>query len=124
MIETITDMPPGTLGFRATGKLSHRDYVDVAIPPLRAAIDAGEKVRMLYQIGPDFEGIKADAVWDEVKADLGLGIAHLSAWERTAIVSDEAWLGHVATVFGWLLPGEMKMFSLAQLQAAKDWLAR
>jgi stage II sporulation SpoAA-like protein len=124
MIETIAAMPAGTYGFRASGKLSHSDYVEVMIPPLRAAIDRGEKVRMLYQLGPGFHGIAAGALWDDVQADITLGLGHLSAWERTALVSDEGWLSHVAATIGWLIPGEMQTFSLDQLDAAKRWLTR
>jgi SpoIIAA-like len=124
MIEPIADMPPGTLGFRAVGKLSHSDYVDVAIPPLRDAVDRGEKIRLLYQIGPGFEGIETGAIWDELKADFGLGLGHLSAWERMAIVSDEGWLSHLMAVFGWMVPGELKLFGLDEMDAAKAWLAR
>ena len=124
MIEPIPDMPAGTMGFRATGKLSHGNYVDVAIPPLREAIDRGEKIRLLYQIGPGFEGIEAGAMWDELKADFGMGLGHLSAWERMAVVSDESWLRHLMAVFGWLVPGEAKLFPLGEMAQAKEWLAR
>ncbi len=124
MIERLGDMPPGTYGFRAWGTLSASDYTDVAIPPLREAIDRGEKVRFLFQIGPDFKGLQAGAVWQEIKADIGLGFRHLSAWERTAVVSDEEWLRHVTATFDWMLPGEMRLFSLSELEAAKEWLAR
>ena len=36
MVETIDDMPQGTLGFRSSGALTAEDYRDVMIPPLRA----------------------------------------------------------------------------------------
>ena len=112
-------MPPGTYGFKATGKLSASDYTEVAIPPLRDAIERGEKVRFLFQIGPGFEGLQAGAVWQEIKADLGLGVRHLSAWERTAVVSDEQWLRHVTATFDWMLPGEMRLFALERAAGRK-----
>jgi hypothetical protein len=123
MIETIADMPPGTLGFVASGKLSRADYVDVAIPPLREAIDRGEKLRTLYEIADDFHGIEAGALWQDIKADVGLGIGHYSSWDRMAVVTDIDWLHKASGVFGWLYPGELKMFGLAERDAAKQWLA-
>ena len=107
MIESLAGMPPGTMGFIATGRLSRDDYVGVAIPPLREAVDRGEKIRLLYQIGPEFHGLEVGAFWQELKADLGLGLAHLSAWEKTAVVSDEEWLHQVEALFGWMSPGEL-----------------
>lgn len=122
VIEQIADMPPGTLGFIASGKLSRRDYTDVAIPPLREAIERGEKLRTLYQINPDFHGIEANALWQDIKADVGLGIGHYSSWDRMAVVTDTEWLHRASGVYGWLYPGELRLFGLAELDAAKQWL--
>jgi hypothetical protein len=33
MVDVIPDMPPGTLGFRVSGRLTRDDYVDVLVPP-------------------------------------------------------------------------------------------
>ena len=40
MVDVIPDMPPGTLGFTVSGRLTHDDYVDVLVPPLREAVEA------------------------------------------------------------------------------------
>ena len=37
MIERITDMPAGTIGFRTTGKLSREDYERALEPAMREA---------------------------------------------------------------------------------------
>jgi hypothetical protein len=42
MVDVIPDMPPGTLAFRVSGRLTRDDYVDVLVPPLREAVEAGE----------------------------------------------------------------------------------
>jgi hypothetical protein len=41
MAEVIPDMPVGTLGFRVSGHLTRDDYVEVLVPPLRQAVEAG-----------------------------------------------------------------------------------
>jgi hypothetical protein len=124
MIEAIADMPAGTFGFRGAGKFSRRDYTEVLIPPLRDAVERGERIRFLFEIAPDFHGIDADAVWQQAKADLGLGIGHLSAWERTAVVSDADWVTRAVGLIGWMAPGELRVFPPAELEAAKQWLVR
>jgi hypothetical protein len=53
MDDVIPDMPPGTLGFRVSGRLTRDDYVDVLVPPLREAVEAGQRLRVLYAIGPE-----------------------------------------------------------------------
>lgn len=37
MVQVIEDMPPGTLGFRVSGRLTREDYAGVLVPPLRHA---------------------------------------------------------------------------------------
>lgn len=41
MIERLSDMPPGTVGFRAAGKIERKDYDDVLTPGLRRALERG-----------------------------------------------------------------------------------
>lgn len=123
MIEPIEDMPPGTLGFRGSGKFTRSDYADVLIPTLREAVEGGEGVRFLFEISPEFHGVEADAVWEQAKADLGLGIRHSSAWVRTAVVSDAGWVRSSIGLVGWMAPGELRAFPLEELEAAKEWVA-
>jgi hypothetical protein len=49
MIERIDDMPTGTIGFRANGKLTREDYRNVLEPVLREAAESGE-IRMLFSL--------------------------------------------------------------------------
>jgi hypothetical protein len=52
VVEEIPDMPPGTVGFRVSERLVREDYVRVLVPPLRQAVQTGERLRVLYAIGP------------------------------------------------------------------------
>jgi hypothetical protein len=40
------------------------------------------------------------------------------------VVGDKDWLHHWASAFGRLAPGELRSFSLDQLDEAKAWLAQ
>jgi hypothetical protein len=120
--DVISDMPAGTLGFRIAGRLRREDYADVLVPPLRRAVDAGEQLRVLYAIGPELH-MEPGAMWDDLKLELQLGIEHRDLWERIAVVTDLDWLWHAFGLFHWLVPGEMRMFREAELDAAKAWLA-
>jgi len=39
MIEQLTDMPEGAIGFRGSGKLTSRDYHDTLLPAIREELD-------------------------------------------------------------------------------------
>ena len=62
-------------------------------------------------------------MWDDMKFGLGTGLTHLSAWERMALVSDAPWVHHAITLFGWLVPGAVRVFPLAELDDATRWPA-
>jgi hypothetical protein len=40
-----------------------------------------------------------------------------------AIVSDADWVRHAMAVFGWMVPGEARVFPHGDLDEAKAWLA-
>lgn len=121
MIERIDDMPPGTIGFSANGKLTRDDYRNVLEPVLHEAAEAGE-IRMLFTLTA-FEGLEPAAWFDDIKTGLGLGIGHHSAWKRSAIVTDVDWIGKAYRMFAWMTPGEVKVYELDQLEEAKNWVA-
>jgi hypothetical protein len=122
MVEQVPDMPPGTLGFRVSGRLHREDYVQVLVPPLRRAVEAGERLRVLYAIGPDLH-IEPGALWEDIKLELELGIRHRDIWERIAVVTDMDWLWRAFALFSWMVPGEMRLFHESDLEVAKAWLS-
>jgi len=122
MIEVLDGMPEGVIGFRATGHVTRADYRDVLLPPMKAAVEAGE-VRMVYAVGPDFEKFEAGALAEDSKVGLTLGIPHLHAWKRCAIVTDEEWVLKAIHAFGFLTPGEVATYGLDQLDEATAWAA-
>ena len=123
MIEPIEEMPKGTIGFCFSGEVSRADYDDVLVPALNEAFESGEPVRCLCQLGPGFEGYEAGAVWEDIKTGARFGVGHLPAWKRTALATDVEWVQHVTALFGWMAPGELKVFSIEELEQAKSWVA-
>lgn len=116
-------MPPGALGFRVSDRLTREDYVDVLVPPLRKAVDAGERLRVLYAIGPELH-MEPGAVLQDIKLEVDLGIRHRDAWERIAVVTDVDWLRRAFELFSWMVPGEIRLFGESELEQAKAWLAQ
>jgi hypothetical protein len=122
MLEAFADMPPGTIGFRASGRVTREEYRDVLLGPMREAAESGE-VRMVFAVGPDFERFELGALAQDTKAGVTLGIGHPKAWKRTALVTDVEWIGNALHMFGWLTPGEVKLYPLDGLEEAKRWVA-
>jgi hypothetical protein len=117
MIKELTDLPPGVLGFETSGKLQADDYRDVLAPAITKAAENGE-LRVVIVI-PEFDGMAAGAVWQDMK----MGVDHLRGWRRIALVTDIDWMVHATALFGWMTPGEVKTFALADKAAAITWAA-
>lgn len=115
-------MPPGTLGFRAAGEIEREDYDEVLAPALHRALEAGEGLRTLYVI-EDMDEIEPGAMWADSKLGFDLGVRHHAAWVRSAIVTDIPWMARATRMFLWMIPGEGRVFPLAELEQAKAWVA-
>jgi hypothetical protein len=121
MVERIEEMPAGTIGFKVVSDLTGDDYRDRIEPALAAAVEEGE-VRLLFEIDSGF-GMDAGAVLEDAKAGLKLGLGHMKAWKRTAIVTEVEWIRKSVKAFGFMAPREVRVFDLAELGAAKVWVA-
>ena len=121
MVEVIEDMPPGTVGMRASGKLTRDDYREVLEPALQKGIDSGE-LRLLFLL-TDFDGLEVAAFPEDVKTGFGAWFGHHSAWRRFALVTDSEWVAKWTHMFAWLTPGEVAIYKPDQLDDAKAWVA-
>ena len=117
MIKSLTGLPDGVIGFETAGKLEAEDYRDVMLPAIEQAARAGD-VRVVIVI-PEFGGLTAGAVWQDLK----IGVEKWGAWKRIALVTDIEWMRHMTSMFGWMTPGEVRQFSLAERDAAARWAA-
>ncbi|WP_433505432.1 STAS/SEC14 domain-containing protein [Pseudonocardia halophobica] len=119
MLRQMSHMPVGTIGFEATGKVDDDDFEDVVAPVLRREVARGATLRLLYLFGPglrDYEG-------DELKEEIAFAVRHPTAYGRVAVVSDEDWLRPALRLLSLLVPGHLRGFPVAELEAAKRWVA-
>ena len=117
MIKELTGLPTGVIGFEVADAIKAEDYRYVILPALERAAASGE-VRFVIVI-PEFHGMSGGALWQDLK----VGVEHFRAWKRIALVTDIEWMIHMTTLFGWMTPGEVKTFSLAQRDEAIAWAA-
>ncbi len=124
MMDVIEDLPSGVIGVRAHGKITHDDYEKVLAPMLESALDAQanqdgtSKISFLYVI-EGFDGAEVEAVWDDTK----LGIRHWNDFERIALVTDIDWMKNMTKMFAWMIPAEVKVLHLADIEEATKWVS-
>ena len=117
MIRILEGMPANVVGVEASGQVTDDDYENVLIPAVREKLSEVGKIRFIYVLGEEFEGLTMGALWDDAK----VGFGDLKAWEKVAVVSDKEWLGHMVKAFSWMMPGEVRVFRLSEFDAARDW---
>jgi len=117
MFKFIKGLPQNVLGIEASGKVTHEDYRKTLIPRAEAMIAQGP-IKMLYVIGKDFTGFGIEAMWD----DGMFGIKHWHDFSHIAVVADQNWLRAAVVIFKPFFQGEVRLFKLSELAAAKDWI--
>jgi hypothetical protein len=90
--------------------------------PIYAALERGEKLNIYFELAGDFDGLDFGALLQDVKAAGSIGLKHRSSWERMALVTDKDCVRHGASAFGWLAPGELRLFELSERDEARAWL--
>jgi hypothetical protein len=119
MIEQLTDLPDRILGLKASGEVTADDYKQVLVPALEEKLSQHRKVRLLYVIGDGFKGYTSGAAWEDAK----VGMKHLTAFERVAVVTDVDWIENMVKAFGFVMPGEVRVFDDDDLEEARTWIS-
>jgi hypothetical protein len=121
MIELMPDMPVGVTGIRVAGRLRGEDLREFK-PTMDDLVKSGE-IRIVEVIEPDYEGFGPGGLVEDLKLGLGALIQHHSAFKRIAVVSDKDWVAHALHAFAWMVPGELALFGLDEVERAKEWAA-
>lgn len=121
MIELLPDMPEGVTGIRVSGRLRGDELREMR-PTLQGSLHAGD-IRIVEVIASDYEGFGPGGLLEDLKLGLGTVLPHHSMFKRIAVVSDKEWVAHVLHALEWMIPGELKVFGLDDLDQAKQWAA-
>ena len=118
MIKILSQFPENVVAIACEARVTRKDYDHVLVPAVTAALQRHKKIRLFYEITPQFSGIEAGAIWE----DFRIGMEHLLRWERVAVVTDIEWIRHTVNVFRFLLPGKIRVFAGNEAEAAHQWI--
>jgi SpoIIAA-like len=119
VLKLMAGLPANVVAIEAVGKVEADDYRSVLDPALAAATKGGAKVRLLYLLGGQYEGYSTGAMWEDTK----LGMQDFNRFDRIAVVTDHNVMADAIRVFGWLVPGEVRTYTTAQLDDARAWVS-
>ncbi len=119
MIEVKPGAAEATLEIRMSGKVTAEDYDRVLTPAIQSALETQDAIRVLVQIGPDFDGFDKGAMWSDAK----LGLSHWRGFDRAAIVTDVDWIENAFKIFGFAMPCPTRVFDMDEADEARRWLS-
>jgi SpoIIAA-like len=121
MIDVLPDMPEGVTGIRVSGRLRGDDLR--TFKPAMATLVKNGEIRIVEVIASDYEGFGPGGLVEDLKLGFGALFRHHSAFKRIAVVTDKEWVVHTLHALAWMVPGELALFGLDELERAKEWAA-
>ncbi|CPZ66208.1 SpoIIAA family protein [Mycobacteroides abscessus] len=121
MIEVLSDVPEGVVGFRVSGRLAGNELREFT-STIKGALNDDE-LRIVEVIASDYEGFGPGGLAEDLKLGLGMLFQHHSAFKKIAVVTDKEWVAHTLHALAWMVPGEISLFGLDELDRAKVWAA-
>jgi len=119
MIVELGGFADDIVAVQAQGQVTGDDYTETLVPAVERRLERFDKVRLLYQIGPDFKRFTTTALWEDTR----VGLHHLHAFERIAVVTDTGWIGKLVKTIAPTMPGKLRCFSLDEIDTATTWIS-
>lgn len=118
MIKVLPESKGNILILGAVGKLTDRDYKDVLIPGLEKIIREYGKARLLLNMGDEFHGWEAAALWDDAR----FGLAHRNDFEKMGVIGGPKWVEWGMKIAALVISGEIRSFSSSDREEALRWI--
>jgi len=116
MITYLTDPTHGVVELTVDGGITRDDY-DRVVAEMEGAIDRFGKLRLI-EIIEDVGGVDSAIWWRDIK----WAYHHVRDIARCAVVTDRGWIGSITRAVGALIPAEIRVFPIAELEAARAWV--
>lgn len=110
MIELIPNLPDNIVALRKSGEENPDDYENVFVPAVEKAQQNHEKIRLLYQMDT------------EPSPDTKVGLKQFAQFEKITLVTDSEAVSTRVKTFSFLIPCEIRVFPIAELEEAKIWI--
>lgn len=117
-VEVLEGLPDDVIGISVRGVIGAQDYDETIRPLIEERLGRHSQIGFLYRIGPEFTSFTPGAVWSDTR----VGVMHLTAFRKIAVVSDIDWIRHATRAFAPLIPGEVHVFADSEMDEARAWI--
>ena len=116
--EVIPGLPNDVVALAAKGEITARDYRETLEPLVAEKLKRHDRLKFLLVAGPDYESYSPAAAWDDAR----FGFSHFTTFSKIALVSDVDWMRAAVKLFGPIMPGEIMVFHMSEIEDAKTWI--
>ena len=118
MLSMTTDDERGLIEITVDGTITVADFdrVQAELERMFETHKQLNAVEVIRSFSPTFD----PALWWR---DLTWGFGHIHKFARATVVTDSGWIGPVTRAVSALMPAEVRVFPLAELEAARRWAA-
>ena len=108
---------------RALSRIRSRIFVNLALSSaislsVARLLLASDAPRKPSTARPVWEGFELSTIWEGIKFD----VAHIRDIDRVAVVTDVGWIGGLTRALCRVSPLEIRVFDMAELEAARAWV--
>ena len=112
MLRVIDGLPDNVVGLVAKGPVTAEECDRVLTSIVNSL--QHDKARLYYEIGSRVP----DKRWD----DLSIGVERIPQWARVALVTDIGWIRQSVKALGFLLGGEIRVFTTSEAGDGLAWI--
>jgi SpoIIAA-like len=119
VIEVLKGFPDYVVAFKCRKFLTKADLETLLIPLVEDKLSRHREVRLYWEVAPRFVGLDPAAHnWQDTK----FSFSHF--FGKAALVTDVKWVSRAMRFFGFLMPGEWRVFSTAEADEARKWVLK
>ncbi|MBW1781626.1 MAG: STAS/SEC14 domain-containing protein [Deltaproteobacteria bacterium] len=118
MLKVLPESEGNILVLNAVGKLTDHDYKEVLIPRLESIIGEHGKARLLIDMGDEFHGWEAAALWDDAR----FGLTHRNDFDKMGVIGGPKWVEWGLKLGAMAMGGEIRSFSVNEREEAMSWI--
>ncbi|HEY9177210.1 MAG TPA: STAS/SEC14 domain-containing protein [Flavipsychrobacter sp.] len=119
MVELLDGFPSHVAAYRARGRVHADEYRQVVMRRIDEVAAAYGKVDFLVLLETGFQNYSPGAFVNYCV----ISFKHFTRWRRMAIVTDQAWLGHLYECIGLVVPGTIRSYPIDRFPEAKQWVS-
>lgn len=117
MLKFLDNLPQNTVGLEVNGEVTKDEYDSIVVPKMEQLANQQGEINYIVVLKSGITSFTTGVWWDDFK----MAVKHYSKWNKIAVVTDQQLVENVTNIFGFVFPGQHRVFKLNELDEAITW---